>query len=167
MLFAGLDKNGPQLYHMDPSGTYLQFGAKAIGSGSEGAQQSLQESYHKVRNPFLKVFVFIFVILLAFWLNLKDCPFNLKNASEYTEWLHQLLIHGFIGVFMDSGTFSSFSCHKVFYCKLLRELKPLAHSIIMTNPHLGLVSFCKQKENIYLKVAKEKLRYLQINFFSL
>lgn len=48
MLFAGVDKNGPQLYHMDPSGTYLQFGAKAIGSGSEGAQQSLQELYHKV-----------------------------------------------------------------------------------------------------------------------
>ena len=32
---------------MDPSGTYLQFDAKAIGSGSEGAQQSLQEAYHK------------------------------------------------------------------------------------------------------------------------
>ncbi|KAB7505818.1 Proteasome subunit alpha type-5, partial [Armadillidium nasatum] len=47
MLFAGVDKNGAQLYHMDPSGTYLQFGAKAIGSGSEGAQQSLQEQYHK------------------------------------------------------------------------------------------------------------------------
>merc|ERR1712079_888703 len=45
--FAGLDDNGPQLYHMDPSGTYLQFDAKAIGSGSEGAQQSLQEAYHK------------------------------------------------------------------------------------------------------------------------
>ena len=43
ILFAGLDDNGPQLYHMDPSGTYLQFDAKAIGSGSEGAQQSLQE----------------------------------------------------------------------------------------------------------------------------
>ena len=41
------DDNGPQLYHMDPSGTYLQFDAKAIGSGSEGAQQSLQEAYHK------------------------------------------------------------------------------------------------------------------------
>jgi hypothetical protein len=27
---------------MDPSGTYLKFDAKAIGSGSEGAQQSLQ-----------------------------------------------------------------------------------------------------------------------------
>ena len=66
-----MDDNGTQLYHMDPSGTYLQVGlewqlkwfflvrhtfdetlivilsfqfdAKAIGSGSEGAQQSLQE----------------------------------------------------------------------------------------------------------------------------
>ena len=32
---------------MDPSGTYLRFDAKAIGSGSEGAQQSLQEQYFK------------------------------------------------------------------------------------------------------------------------
>lgn len=48
MLFAGVDKSGAQLYHMDPSGTFLEFGAKAIGSGSEGAQQSLQEAYHKV-----------------------------------------------------------------------------------------------------------------------
>jgi len=34
---------------MDPSGTFIQYDAKAIGSGSEGAQQSLQEVYHKVR----------------------------------------------------------------------------------------------------------------------
>merc|ERR1711974_489494 len=47
MGFAGMDDNGTQLYHMDPSGTYLQFDAKAIGSGSEGAQQSLQGAYHK------------------------------------------------------------------------------------------------------------------------
>uniref|UniRef100_A0A8D8UW43 Proteasome subunit alpha type n=1 Tax=Cacopsylla melanoneura TaxID=428564 RepID=A0A8D8UW43_9HEMI len=40
MLFAGLDSKGPQLFHLDPSGTYTQFDAKAIGSGSEGAQQS-------------------------------------------------------------------------------------------------------------------------------
>jgi len=33
---------------MDPSGTFLQYDAKAIGSGSEGAQQALQEVYHKV-----------------------------------------------------------------------------------------------------------------------
>jgi 20S proteasome subunit alpha 5 len=47
MLFAGHDEKGAHLYHMDPSGTYLKFDAKAIGSGSEGAQQSLQESYDK------------------------------------------------------------------------------------------------------------------------
>ncbi|XP_043277595.1 proteasome subunit alpha type-5 [Venturia canescens] len=47
ILFAGIDEKGPQLFHMDPSGTFVQFDAKAIGSGSEGAQQSLQEVYHK------------------------------------------------------------------------------------------------------------------------
>ncbi|KAJ8911808.1 hypothetical protein NQ315_014232 [Exocentrus adspersus] len=47
ILFAGIDAKGPQLYHMDPSGTFVQFDAKAIGSGSEGAQQSLQEVYHR------------------------------------------------------------------------------------------------------------------------
>lgn len=54
MLFAGIDKTGSHLYHMDPSGTFLEFGAKAIGSGSEGAQQSLQESYHKVTALFCR-----------------------------------------------------------------------------------------------------------------
>ena len=32
-------------FQMNPSGTYVQFDAKAIGSGSEGAEQSLQEVY--------------------------------------------------------------------------------------------------------------------------
>lgn len=48
LLFAGYDpKLGFQLYHMDPSGTYVHCDAKAIGSGCEGAQQSLEEAYHK------------------------------------------------------------------------------------------------------------------------
>jgi len=47
LLFAGIDGDTPQLYHMDPSGTYVQYDAKAIGSGSEGAQQTLTEMYHK------------------------------------------------------------------------------------------------------------------------
>lgn len=47
LLFAGIDEKGPQLFHMDPSGTFIRFDAKAIGSGSEGAQQALQEVYHK------------------------------------------------------------------------------------------------------------------------
>lgn len=47
LLIGGIDENGPQLFHLDPSGTFLQYDAKAIGSASEGAQQTLQEVYHK------------------------------------------------------------------------------------------------------------------------
>lgn len=47
LLFGGFDENGPQLFHLDPSGTFIQYEAKAIGSASEGAQQSLQEIYNK------------------------------------------------------------------------------------------------------------------------
>merc|ERR1719327_370900 len=47
LLLAGWDHKGPVLYHTDPSGTYTRFDAKAIGAGSEGAQTSLQEQYHK------------------------------------------------------------------------------------------------------------------------
>jgi len=39
----------PVLFHTDPSGTFLQYLAKAIGSGSEGAQSHLESEagYHK------------------------------------------------------------------------------------------------------------------------
>lgn len=35
-------------FHADPSGTFMRYDAKAIGSGSEGAQTELQERWHKV-----------------------------------------------------------------------------------------------------------------------
>ena len=35
-------------FHTDPSGTFVKYGAKAIGSGSEGAQTALQEGYRSV-----------------------------------------------------------------------------------------------------------------------
>jgi len=47
LLFAGVDETGPHLFHLEPSGTFLEYEAKAIGSGSEGAQQNLQDIYHK------------------------------------------------------------------------------------------------------------------------
>jgi len=48
LLVAGVDdKDGPVLYHTDPSGTYTKYEAKAIGAGSEGAQTYLQEHYNK------------------------------------------------------------------------------------------------------------------------
>ena len=48
LLLAGIAQDGPALYHMDPSGTYVRFEAKAIGSASEGAQSALQDEYNKV-----------------------------------------------------------------------------------------------------------------------
>lgn len=48
LLIAGYDEDGPQLYHAEPSGTFYRYDAKAIGSGSEGAQAELQNEYHKV-----------------------------------------------------------------------------------------------------------------------
>ncbi len=45
LLIAGWDAGadgGAVLYQTDPSGTFAEFSAKAIGSGSEGAQTALQ-----------------------------------------------------------------------------------------------------------------------------
>ena len=45
ILLAGYDENGARLFFSDPSGTYVQYKAKAIGAGSEGAQSTLQDKY--------------------------------------------------------------------------------------------------------------------------
>lgn len=45
LLIAGVDDTGAKLFFCDPSGTYVEYKAKAIGSGSEGAQQQLTEEY--------------------------------------------------------------------------------------------------------------------------
>ncbi len=46
LLLAGWDEaGGPGLFHADPSGTFTRYDAKAIGSGSEGAQSTLQEQF--------------------------------------------------------------------------------------------------------------------------
>ena len=45
LLVAGWQEgSGPVLYHTDPSGMFVEHDAKAIGSGSEGAQTTLQVS---------------------------------------------------------------------------------------------------------------------------
>ena len=45
LLVAGIDEKGPALYQTDPSGSYLKWQARAIGSAAEGAQAYIQESY--------------------------------------------------------------------------------------------------------------------------
>ncbi|KAK6040714.1 peptidase, T1 family [Cooperia oncophora] len=46
MLFAGVDQDGAKLFHLDPSGTFIDCKAKSIGAASDGAEQSLKEQYH-------------------------------------------------------------------------------------------------------------------------
>merc|ERR1712137_1068175 len=46
LLVAGIDEKEPCLYHTDPSGTFTRYQAKAIGAGSEGAENALKEHYH-------------------------------------------------------------------------------------------------------------------------
>lgn len=45
LLIGGCDEHGPSLYHTDPSGTFIKYDAKATGSGSEGAQKTLEDDY--------------------------------------------------------------------------------------------------------------------------
>ena len=47
LLIGGVDENGPQLYQTDPSGTYTQWQADAIGSGHETSMTFLKEQYHQ------------------------------------------------------------------------------------------------------------------------
>ena len=46
LLIGGVDSKGPQLYTFDPSGTYTEWQANAIGSGKETAMNTLKEQYH-------------------------------------------------------------------------------------------------------------------------
>lgn len=47
LLVAGWEESGPVLYSTDPSGTFNRCTAMAIGSGCEGAQNTLEEEYKK------------------------------------------------------------------------------------------------------------------------
>lgn len=47
LLIAGFDESGPSLFFADPSGTFMKYSAKAIGSASEVAQAQLQDEYHR------------------------------------------------------------------------------------------------------------------------
>lgn len=44
-------------FHTDPSGTFIRYDAKAIGSGSEAAQSELQDKWHKVHSLSSYLFV--------------------------------------------------------------------------------------------------------------
>lgn len=45
MLIAGVDENGPALYQTDPTGSYYQFKAVAIGEGESDVQEALHKHF--------------------------------------------------------------------------------------------------------------------------
>ena len=45
LLFAGIDHNGPVMFHSDPSGTLVGYLAKGLGSAEEGIQSLLDKFY--------------------------------------------------------------------------------------------------------------------------
>ena len=47
LLIAGVDESGPQLFQTDPSGTYFEWQARAIGSGGDTAMTTIKENYHQ------------------------------------------------------------------------------------------------------------------------
>ena len=45
MLLAGVDENGPQLYQIDPSGSYFAWKASAIGKNMSNAKTFLEKRF--------------------------------------------------------------------------------------------------------------------------
>ena len=47
LIIAGVDQKGESIYVTDPSGTYVQYSAIAIGSGSDDVNTFLEKYYNK------------------------------------------------------------------------------------------------------------------------
>ena len=47
LIIAGIDKEAPALFTTDPSGTYLEYEAVAIGGGSDTANEYLEQNYRE------------------------------------------------------------------------------------------------------------------------
>jgi proteasome alpha subunit len=50
MIIAGIDQKGESIYVTDPSGTYVQFSAVAIGAGSDEVNAFLEKNYDENMN---------------------------------------------------------------------------------------------------------------------
>ena len=50
LLMAGHDTHGPQLYQIDPSGSYFAWKASAIGKNMTNAKTFLEKRYSEVRS---------------------------------------------------------------------------------------------------------------------
>ena len=84
---------------MDPSGTFVQCDARAIGSASEGAQSSLQEVYHKViKHSHAFSIIFKFLTGFTFMLILCLCILSFLLLLYMNSFLQLNLLIGCLNI---------------------------------------------------------------------
>jgi len=89
LLFAGFDGDEPQLWHMDHNLKYCQHSVKAMGSGSEVAQQNLEQYYRPEMDFEVAMQLSLFTIQQVMKEKLRanniEMMFMTKKQKEYTK----------------------------------------------------------------------------------
>ena len=112
LLLAGVDSRGPQLFQVDPSGSFWAWKASAIGKNANNAKTFLEKRYNKdmeledaintailtlkegfVENELFKWFAFLTTVIDSDFskhfcspLHLCDVLFSIAFAAESSEW---------------------------------------------------------------------------------
>jgi proteasome alpha subunit len=83
MIIAGIDQKGESIYVIDPSGTYVQFTAVAIGAGADEVNSFLEKNY----NPDMSLEDAAALAIASINLNVeaKDEIKNVKMAKVSSE----------------------------------------------------------------------------------
>lgn len=143
---------------MDPSGTFVQCDARAIGSASEGAQSSLQEVYHKVQTASSSQ-----CWLMHEFKEICCCPacvsINISNINKY--WYKYSNILKF---------FLEISQSIIDHHNRWQSLKSFfALSLFLTEQSMTLKDAIKSSLTILKQVMEEKLNAtnIEVRFFYL
>ena len=83
MIIAGIDQKGESIYVTDPSGTYVQFSAVAIGAGSDDVNAFLEEHYKEDLS--LEDAASLAIAAINLKAEAKDGVNNIKMAKITTE----------------------------------------------------------------------------------
>ena len=83
MIIAGIDQKGESIYVTDPSGTYVQFSAIAIGAGSDDVNAFLEKHYKEDLS--LEDAATLAIAAINLKAEAKDGVNNIKMAKITTE----------------------------------------------------------------------------------
>lgn len=83
MIIAGIDQKGESIYVTDPSGTYIQFSAIAIGAGSDDVNEFLEKHYKDDLS--IEDAASLAIAAINLKADAKDVVNNIKMAKITTE----------------------------------------------------------------------------------